>query len=73
MAAELPGRPGSRLEGIHAALADDEKEALVYGLVESTTPAEVISAILAQNGYAVSASTIRTYRRSLRREGVTGV
>ncbi|AFU62021.1 hypothetical protein SEA_BROPLEASE_43 [Streptomyces phage BroPlease] len=69
----LPGRPGPRLEAIHAALADEEKAALVQALVESATPAEVISAILAQNGHPVSASTIRTYRRSLRREGVTSV
>ncbi|MET8111153.1 hypothetical protein [Streptomyces prasinus] len=70
---ELPGRPGPRLGAIHASLEDEEKAALVQALVESPTPAETIAAILARNGYAVSASTIRTYRRSLRREGVTSV
>lgn len=69
----LPGKPGPTLEAIHAALADDERAALVQSLVESPTPAEAISAVLAANGYAVSASTIRTYRRALRREGVTSV
>ncbi|MFF7800278.1 hypothetical protein [Streptomyces olivaceus] len=70
---DLPGRPGPKLEAIHASLEDSEKAALVQALVEAPTPAETISAILAANGYAVSASTIRTYRRALRREGVSSV
>lgn len=69
----LPGKPGPRLEAVYASLEDEEKAALVQVLVDSPTPAEVISSILAQNGYAVSASTIRTYRRALRREGVISV
>ncbi|AXQ65279.1 hypothetical protein KGG90_gp42 [Streptomyces phage Thestral] len=36
-------------------------------------PAEQLAALLTHHGRAVSASTIRTYRRALRREGVTSV
>ncbi|QAX95539.1 hypothetical protein SEA_BARTHOLOMEWSD_45 [Streptomyces phage BartholomewSD] len=36
-------------------------------------PAEQLAALLTHHGRTVSASTIRTYRRALRREGVTSV
>ncbi|MFE0964033.1 hypothetical protein [Streptomyces fungicidicus] len=37
------------------------------------SPAEWLADLLRTAGHDVSASTIRTYRRSLRREGVTSV
>ncbi|MEU5403687.1 hypothetical protein ABZ348_30850 [Streptomyces sp. NPDC005963] len=70
---DLPGKPGPKLEAIHASLEDSEKAALVQALVESPMAAEVIAAILTTNGYTISPSTIRTYRRALRREGVNSV
>ncbi|MFE7463130.1 hypothetical protein ACFU6R_03360 [Streptomyces sp. NPDC057499] len=69
----LPGRPGPRLEAIYAALGDDEKKVVAQALIDSPLTAEAISAVLTQNGHTVSASTIRTYRRALRREGVPSV
>ncbi|ATI18744.1 hypothetical protein SEA_DAUDAU_43 [Streptomyces phage Daudau] len=42
-------------------------------LIERAMPAEQLAALLTHHGRAVSASTIRTYRRALRREGVASV
>ncbi|WP_329289600.1 hypothetical protein [Streptomyces pseudovenezuelae] len=73
MTSELPGSPGPKLTAIYEAMSDEERDALVKVLVERAMPAEQLAALLTHHGRAVSASTIRTYRRSLRREGVTGV
>ncbi|KPC89326.1 hypothetical protein ADL35_02505 [Streptomyces sp. NRRL WC-3753] len=69
----LPGKPGPTLEAIYAALGDDEREVVAQVLVDSPLTAEAIAAVLTANGHPVSASTIRTYRRALRREGVISV
>lgn len=39
----------------------------------SSRSAEWLADLLRSNGHTVSASTIRTYRRALRREGVSSV
>lgn len=64
----LPGIPGSTLSAIWRALTATERHAFLPHLI-GTTSAEWLSEILYDEGHAVSASTIRTYRRSLRQNG----
>lgn len=66
---KLPGSPGPSLEGIWGALNEDERAAFGPHLL-GTTSADWLSAVLRKHGHDVSASTIRTYRRSLRQTGV---
>lgn len=72
MSAPLPGRPGPKLEAIYKAMTEDEREAFRPVLL-GPSPADWLADLLRTAGHEVSASTIRTYRRSLRREGVIGV
>ncbi|MGW8630633.1 hypothetical protein [Streptomyces sp. NPDC055793] len=68
----LPGRPGPKLEGVYEAMTEDEREAFLPVLL-GPSPADWLADLLRINGHDVSASTIRTYRRALRREGVASV
>jgi hypothetical protein len=63
----LPGSPGPRLTAIWEALTEEERAALAQHLLQGT-PAEVLAELLHAFGHPISASTIRTYRRALRRE-----
>jgi hypothetical protein len=65
---ELPGTPGPTLIDIWSALTLEERDALVPHLTGQTS-ADWLSSILRIHGHDVSATTIRTYRRSLRQEG----
>ncbi|WP_372407169.1 hypothetical protein [Streptomyces luteireticuli] len=67
MSESLPGRLGTRLQAISDALDDHERAAFERHLL-GETPAEELVWILSRYGHRVSASTIRTYRRRLRRE-----
>jgi hypothetical protein len=60
----LPGTPGPRLEAIWEALGPRAREALRKHLLGGTS-ADWIASTLRESGYPISASTIRTYRRSL--------
>ncbi|MFJ6680616.1 hypothetical protein [Streptomyces werraensis] len=53
-------------------MTEEEREAFRPVLL-GPSPADWLADLLRINGHDVSASTIRTYRRSLRREGVTSV
>ena len=63
--AGLPGTPGPKLGAAWAAM-DTAKRAAFRPHLLGTTSAEYLSGWLARAGTPVSASTIRTYRRSLR-------
>lgn len=65
----LQGRPGKRLLDAWEAMDPSMQQAFHPHLV-GDTPAEVLAYWLERNGTPVSASTIRTYRRSLKRRGV---
>lgn len=65
----LPGSPGSKLAGAWQALTGEYKEAFAAHLFGDTS-AEWLADWLTRFGHPVSASTIRTYRRSLRQSGV---
>jgi len=64
----LPGTPGKALTAIWNRLTATDRNALLPHLIGST-PAEWLASVLSDKGYAISASTIRTYRRSLRQNG----
>ncbi|GLZ81433.1 hypothetical protein Afil01_62400 [Actinorhabdospora filicis] len=64
----LPGAPGPTITAISEALTDDARAAFLDRLL-GAMPAERLAAILRRHGFTVSASTIRTYRRSVRRAG----
>lgn len=65
---ELPGNPGGRLRAAYDAMSTDTREAFRRHLVGDTS-AEYLADWLARYGTPASASTIRTYRRSLRQAG----
>lgn len=65
---ELPGEPGPTLFDIYAAMTEEEQEAFAPHLLGQTS-ADWLASILRIHGHDVSATTIRTYRRSLRQEG----
>lgn len=65
---ELPGDPGPTLIDIWSALSDEERDAFVPHLVGSTS-ADWLADVLRTHGHTISASSIRTYRRSLRLKG----
>ncbi|MEU8835223.1 hypothetical protein OG763_38095 [Streptomyces sp. NBC_01230] len=65
---ELPGDPGPTLRDIYAAMNEDEQGALAPHILGETS-ADWLSTTLRRHGHDVSATTIRTYRRSLRQEG----
>ncbi|GGK13401.1 hypothetical protein GCM10010124_02440 [Pilimelia terevasa] len=62
--AGLPGHPGPRLAAAWMALTPARRAALAPHLL-GTTSADYVAGWLARAGHQVSASTIRTYRRSL--------
>ena len=55
------------LDRILAAEADDTRDMLAEVLADPTFTAEYVAATLTDAGHAVSASTIRHFRRTLRR------
>jgi hypothetical protein len=62
----LPGNPGPTLKRIYEELEPDVRETVVLRLVDTGSSAERLALVLRKHGHTVSASTIRTYRRSLR-------
>lgn len=60
-------RPG-KVDAILESLEADERALLEDALANRRHTAEALAAILTETGHPVSASTIRTYRRSLQRE-----
>lgn len=50
--------------------ADDETRELLLALLRGPLPAEELAARLARGGVTVSASTVRAFRRAMRREDV---
>jgi hypothetical protein len=65
---ELPGTPGPRLRDAWDAMTEATRAAFRLHLLGDTS-AEYLADWLGRHGTPVSASTIRTYRRSLRRSG----
>lgn len=65
----LPGDPPPKLNIIWAVLDNHTRSALLRHLLGGTN-AEWIADTLRSEGYSISASTIRVYRRSLERGGV---
>ncbi|WP_308408953.1 hypothetical protein [Streptomyces sp. AC558_RSS880] len=66
MSESLPGNPGPTLKRIYEELEPDVRETVVLRLVDTGSSAERLALVLRKHGHTVSASTIRTYRRSLR-------
>ncbi|MFF4528209.1 hypothetical protein ACFY1P_02955 [Streptomyces sp. NPDC001407] len=60
----LPGNPGPTLQRIYDELEPNERESVVIRLLDGSS-AERLALVLRKHGHTVSASTIRTYRRSL--------
>ena len=60
----LPGRPGARLAATWNALPEQHRTALRPHLL-GTTSADYLADWLGRAGHPISASTLRTYRRSL--------
>ena len=67
-ATELPGSPGQRLRDAFSAMTEVTRAAFLPHLLGETS-AEYLADWLARYGTPVSASTIRTYRRTLRQNG----
>lgn len=65
----LPGSPGPRLQAIWDSLAEPERAALLAHLAGATS-ADFLADLLGRHGHTVSASSIRTYRRSIRQKEV---
>lgn len=64
MSEALPGNPGPTLKRIYDELEPDERESVMIRLLDGSS-AERLALVLRKHGHTVSASTIRTYRRSL--------
>ncbi|MFI1799882.1 hypothetical protein ACH427_21355 [Streptomyces sp. NPDC020379] len=64
MSEGLPGSPGPTLQRIYDELEPHERETVTIRLLDGSS-AERLALILRKHGHRVSASTIRTYRRSL--------
>lgn len=67
MSEALPGQPGPTLQRIYDELEPDERESVVIRLLDGSS-AERLALVLRKHGHHVSASTIRTYRRSLQED-----
>ncbi|NWF28273.1 hypothetical protein HW130_18695 [Streptomyces sp. PKU-EA00015] len=65
MSDPLPGNPGPTLKRLYEELEPDVRETVLVRLLDGSS-AERLALVLRKHGHAVSASTIRTYRRSLR-------
>ncbi|MFE9254008.1 hypothetical protein [Streptomyces sp. NPDC006879] len=65
----LPGIPGPSLDRIWASLGERERD-LFFDHLFGGTSADWLATTLRKHGHDVSATTIRTYRRSLAPEGV---
>ncbi|MCY0947174.1 hypothetical protein [Streptomyces antarcticus] len=65
MSEALPGDPGPTLTRLYEELEPDVRETVLVRLLDGSS-AERLALVLRRHGHAVSASTIRTYRRSLR-------
>jgi hypothetical protein len=61
---KLPGKPGDKLTAAWAAMSLPERDAFYPHLLGDTS-AEWLADLLTRHGEPVSASTIRSYRRSL--------
>jgi hypothetical protein len=70
MSANLPGAPGRRLRAAWDAMTDPVRVAFAAHLLGDTS-AEYLAGWLTRAGTPVSASSIRTYRRSLRQDGAS--
>ncbi|WP_405978889.1 hypothetical protein [Streptomyces sp. NBC_00158] len=66
MSEALPGDPGPTLTRLYEELEPDVRETVVLRLLDIGSSAERLALVLRKHGHSVSASTIRTYRRSLR-------
>jgi len=65
VSAPLPGKPGPTLKRLYEELEPDVRETVLVRLLDGSS-AERLALVLRKHGHRVSASTIRTYRRSLR-------
>lgn len=65
MSAPLPGEPGPTLLRLYEELEPDVRETVLARLTDGSS-AERLALVLRKHGHRISASTIRTYRRSLR-------
>ncbi|MFG2850896.1 hypothetical protein ACGFZ9_09520 [Streptomyces mirabilis] len=65
MTEPLPGEPGRTLKRLYEELEPDVRETVLVRLLDGSS-AERLALVLRRHGHTVSASTIRTYRRSLR-------
>ncbi|MBT2544532.1 hypothetical protein J7E99_28490 [Streptomyces sp. ISL-44] len=65
MSEALPGDPGPTLTRLYEELEPDVRETVLVRLLDGSS-AERLALVLRRHGHTVSASTIRTYRRSLR-------
>ncbi|MGW0895905.1 hypothetical protein ACWD0G_02740 [Streptomyces goshikiensis] len=65
MSEPLPGSPGPTLTRLYEELEPDVRETVLVRLLDGSS-AERLALVLRRHGHSVSASTIRTYRRSLR-------
>ncbi|MFG2209967.1 hypothetical protein ACIQK6_23985 [Streptomyces sp. NPDC091682] len=65
MSEPLPGSPGPTLTRLYGELEPDVRETVLIRLLDGSS-AERLALVLRRHGHTVSASTIRTYRRSLR-------
>lgn len=64
----LPGTPGPSITALWEALTASERHALKPHLIGSTS-AEWVADVLRSSDLVISATSIRTYRRSLRQNG----
>lgn len=62
----LPGSPGPKIRAAFEAMSEAERKAFIDHLI-NTTSAEWLSKVLTDHGHPISASSIRTYRRSAAR------
>src|SRR4051812_48807863 len=63
----LPGTPGPAVAGVWGQLVAQEREALLPHLTGSSS-ADWLSSVLREVGLPLSATSIRSYRRSLREQ-----
>ncbi|PSL04159.1 hypothetical protein CLV30_106164 [Haloactinopolyspora alba] len=68
--AQVPARrkPLGKVEAILASLDDAERDLVTETLAGTDHTSESLAAILTESGHPISTSTIRSYRRDLRRK-----